>query len=142
MSGKATPRQATGTRHYQSAPHCKRLIAGIAPRRQLAADYAVLAALLHHPDLAAPYVPRLHPGYWSMDLHRIIARIALAHLRTIGRVDHRQIANVLHDAGTVRPDLLRLELATLARVAELITPDGIVADAVAAVTANRHGAAA
>ena len=142
MIQKATPRPVTGTQHNQTAPHHKRLIAGIVPRSDLAADYVVMAAMLHHPDLAAPYVARLHPGDWITDLHRIMARIALAHLRAIGRVDHRQFADVLHDAGTIRSELLRIELATLARVSELICTDGIVADAVVAVTAHRRGVVA
>ncbi len=138
MIQKATPRPVTGTQHNQTALHHKRLIAGIVPLPGLAADYVVLAAILHHPDLAAPYVARLHPGDWITDLHRIMARIALAHLRTIGRVDHRQFADVLDDAGTIRSELLQIELATLACVAELIHADGIVADAVAAVTDHRR----
>ncbi len=142
MSGNATPRRQPGTRPDQSATHCKRLIAAIVPRPDLAADYVVLAAALHCPDLAAPHVSRLHSGDWTTELHRVMARIALSHLRTIGRVDHRQIGDVLHDAGTIRPDSFTLEKATLGRVAELIHVGGIVADAVAVVTATRRGAAA
>lgn len=102
-------------------------------------DFVVLAALLDHPHLAAPYVSRLHPGDWTTDLHRIMARIALWHLRTIGRVDRRQLADVLNDAGTIQPASLALELATLGRVAELICGGDFVADAVAALSTHRRG---
>jgi replicative DNA helicase len=142
MTRNATPRRQPGTRQDQSSRDYNRLIAAITPRPDLAADYVVLAAMLHCPDLAAPHVSRLHPGDWATVLHQIIARIALAHLRTIGRVDHRQLGDVLHDAGTVRPDSVALERATLARVAELIHVSGIVEDAVAVLTADRRGAAA
>ena len=140
MSGNATPRRQPGTRQDQSAIHCKRLIAAIVPRPDLAADYIVMAALLHYPDLAAPHVSRLHPGNWMIDLHQIMGRIALSHLRTMGRVDLRQLVYMLN-AGTIRPSALRIELATLARVGELILADGIVGDAVAVVTVSRRGAA-
>ena len=142
MTGKATPRRQPGSRQDQSATHYKRLIAAIVPRPELAADYVVLAAMLHCPDLAALHLARLHPGDFATDLHGIMARITLSHLRTIGRVDHRQLADVLHDADTIRPCSFALELATLARVAELIHTGGVVADAVAVVTAHRRGAAA
>ena len=140
MIGKATPRPATEARQ-ESAPHHNRLISRLVSRPETAADYVLLATLLHHPDLAAPYVSRLRPADWTTELHQIIARMGLWHLRTIGRVDHRQLVDVLHDAGTIRSDSFALELATLARVAELICTDAIVADAVAVVTAHRRGAA-
>ncbi len=141
MSEKATPRPATGARRNQSALHHTRLIEAIVPRPDLAADYVVLAALLHCPNVAARHVLRLHPADWESDLHRIMARIGLCHLRTIGRVDVRQLADLLDDAGTFRSECRALELATLARVAELIDP-AVVADAVARLTAHRQGAAA
>ncbi len=143
MSGKkATPRRQPGARQNETAIDCNRLIGDIVPRRDLMPDYVVLALLLHHPDLAAPHVSCLHPGAWAFELHRIVARIALSHLRTIGRVDLRQLAAVLHDADVIRPATLRLELETLARVADLLRADDIVADAVATLTAYRQGVAA
>ncbi len=141
MTRKATTRPAAGTRHNQSTTHHKQLIAAIVPRPELAADYVAMTALLHHPEVAAPFVSRLHPSDWTTDLHRIMARIALAHLRTIGRVDRRQLSGVLHDAETVRPNTFALELRTLACVAGLICGD-VVTDAVAVVTADRREAAA
>ncbi len=110
------------------------LVADIAPRPDLAADYVALAALLHHPGLAAPYVSRLHPAAWTTQRHRIIARIAVSHLTQLGRVDHRQLTKVLLDAGTFAPEALALEMTTLARIADLIHADGIVPDAVATLT--------
>lgn len=141
MTRKATTRPAAGTRHNQSTTHHKQLIAAIVPRPELAADYVAMTALLHHPEVAAPFVSRLHPSDWTTDLHRIMARIAMEHLRTIGRVDRCQLWDVLDDAGMIQPDTFRLELATLARVAELLCGD-MVADAVAVVTAHRREAAA
>ena len=135
MIAKATPRPATEAQR-------KDLIAVIVPHSDLAAEYVVLAAMLHHPDLAGPHVSGLHPADWATELHRIMARIGLAHLRSIGRVDCRQLIDVLRDGGAVRPQAFAVELATLARVAELIHTGGIVADAVAGITAHRRGAAA
>ncbi len=54
----------------------------------------------------------------------------------------RQLADVLHDAGTIQPDSYAIERATLARVAELIHAGAIVADAVAVMTGHRRGAQA
>ena len=136
---KAAPRRQPGTRQDESAIHHKRLIASIVPHPHLAADYAVLAVLLHRPDLAAPYVTRLHAGDWETDLHRVVARIALSQIRTLGRVDRCQLVDVLLDADTIRPESFALELATLARVADLIHGDGIVADAVAVLAGQRRG---
>ena len=137
MTENATPQPAAGTRQ-QTAPHHKRLIASIVPRPELAAHYVALAALLHHPDLAAPYVKELYPADWAIWLHQIVARIALSHLQLLGRTDMRQLNNVLHGAGSIRPDFLELELATLARVGELICGGEIVADAATALTAHRQ----
>lgn len=139
MIGNATPRPATEARR-ESAPHHNHLIARLVPRPETAADYVVLATLLHRPDLAAPYVSRLQPADWTAKLHQIIARIGLWHLRTIGRVDYRQLCDVLHDAGTIRPELLTVEFETLSRVAGLIGAS-VVGGAVTVLLARRKGAA-
>lgn len=131
---KSTPRTATGTRQEQSAHQYTQLVAKIIPRPDLVPDYIVLAVLLHHPDLAAPYISRLHPGDWETDLHQVMARIALSHLRSYGRVDPYQLVNVLHDCG----ESLNMELAMLRRVSDLIHPESLMGDAVAILTGHRR----
>ena len=142
MSGKATPRLATEARQNRSAPHHKRLIAQLVPRRELSAEYVVLAAILHLPELVASYVASLHPHSWTLPLHQIVARIGLSNVRQLGRVDHLRLTGLLHDAGTIGPDQIELELATLARVAELSCANGVLADAVRALSGDRQGAGA
>ena len=137
MTRNATPRRTAGTRQASSL-HYRRLIGQLVPRFELAAEYVVLAALLHHPDLAAPHLNRLTPADWTLELHQVVARIALSHLRTLGRADMRQIAGVLRDARTNASAALALELTTVTRVAELIRDGVIVTDAVAAMTAHRQ----
>lgn len=139
---KATPRTSTGTRRYQSPAEYRRFIAKIVPRPQLAPDYIVLAAMLFHPDLTAPYLSRLRATDWQYDLHRLVARAALWQVRGMGRADLHQIADLLLRGGAMSRAALVAELSIIARVAELIHDGGVVADAVAVLTGHRRGVAA
>ena len=137
---KVTPQRQPGTRQDESAIHHKRLIVSIVPQSRLAADYAVLAALLHHPDLAAPHLSRLRATDWQAERHRLVARAAMWQVRGMGRADLHQIADLLLSGGAMRRAALVAELSIIARVAELIGTADIVADAVAVLTGYRRGA--
>jgi hypothetical protein len=119
-----------------------RLIDEVVPRRDLAADYVVLAALLFYPVLAAPHIERLHEGDWTTQLHQYMARIVLSYLRHFGGVDYQQLSRILNDADFIRPEAFAVERKTLERVSNLLHHDSIVADAVAVVTGHRQGAMA
>ena len=134
---KATPRTSAGTRQVESLSHCM-LINAIVPRPHLVPDYVVLSVLLYSPDLAAPFVTRLHAGHWESDLHRVVARIALSHLSAYGRVDPYQLVSLLHDCGKS----LSMELATLRCVSDLIHPESLMGDAVAILTRHHREVAA
>lgn len=118
--------------------HPLRSIGRLVPRPELAADYAVLATLMHHPDLIAPHVMRLEPSDFSSHVHRIIARMALWHVKTLGRADEQQLALLMLVAATMHPAALDIELQTLRRVSELVTEEGVVADAVRALVSPRE----
>lgn len=137
MTANATPQPSP-----DGVEDCWRAIVSIVARPGLVADTVALAAMLHFPDLVAAAMYRLRPSDWRTDLHRITARIALSHLRAMGRADLRQMIGVLEDAGTIGPDALRIELEELARVAELIRAECVVVDAIAALIARRPGAVA
>ena len=136
---KATPRRQPRTRQVGSLPHST-LIKAIVPRPRLADDYIVLAALLHHPELAAPYLSRLRATDWLHDLHRLVARAALWQVRGMGRADLHQIADLLLSGGAIRRAALTAELTIIAKVGDLIHASGIVADAVAILTSTRREA--
>lgn len=142
MRSKATPRRQPGTQHDVSTTDLRRFVARIVPFGHLVHDYIALAALLHHADLAAPFVTRLRPAHWAITLHQIAARIALAHLQLMGRVDYDQLVDMILDADTLPPGALQIELATLGSVAGQIHTERIVADAVAVLTGHNREVAA
>ena len=115
------------------------LIAETVPYRWLTPDYIVLAAMICHPDLIATHLPHIHPSHWVRTEDQIIARIALAHLQSFGRVDMRQLLDVLISAGTFSVTRLDIEQQTLQRIADCLA-EWVVDRAVAELKRREAGA--
>lgn len=141
------PRPETGAcatdplHHNHTRCSLVELIARIVPNAALLADFIALAALLHRPDWAARRVNRLHPADFAKPLHQCIARMAIAHVKQLGRADLQQIYWLVTDSGEVALATLDLELRTVGRVADLLVAQPIfdwAADALIADRQNRQ----
>lgn len=110
------------------------LIAQVVSRPDLWADFTALATLLNHPDLADPYTERLDPARFTAELHQIMARVALAHLYTFGRVDLHQMLDLLAASRNFSREEVAITMSTVDRVSDCINEE-IVHEAMKALGA-------
>ena len=138
------PRPDTGAcatdplHHHHTRYSLLVLIARIVPNAALLADFIALATLLHRPDWAARRVNRLHPSNFSKPLHQCIARMAIAHVKQLGRADLEQIHRLLADSGEFAVASFDLELCILRRVADLLAGQATVDWAADVLAADRQ----
>ena len=118
------------------------LVSSAVPRRANAPDYISLAALLHRPGLLGERAMNVRAGDFVPDLLCAIARIAMAHVRAMGRVDLEQLCSVVTESGVASPAALALAMRTIARIGDLIPDAETVDRAVADLIARRRAGGA
>ena len=93
------------------------IICDLAPRAAHAAEFTVLAFLVHQPGHTAGILDRLSPLDFTTPFSRQVARICLAGLKSIGMVDENTLLQHLRNAEVWVDEELDLYRGTLADIA-------------------------